>query len=109
MDSMDIDIAPDPNELYYPLIKQFGTSIDNALNDNDYMLDLVLLTLAHAVPDSNFNIDLATIQALRMNDLRNLLISGNYDQAACEVLRRCIAQEWPYLINGKAKAGPFTT
>jgi hypothetical protein len=55
------------------------------------MLDLVLLTLARAVPDRTFDIDFATIEALRMNDLRDLLNSGNYEKAAREVLRRCIA------------------
>ena len=92
-DSMDIDNAPDPNELYSPIIRKFGTGIDNEGNDNDVMLDLVLLQLARAVPDRTFDIDFAAIEALRMNDLRDLLKSGNYEKAAREVLRRCIAGE----------------
>ena len=46
---MDIDIAldpnnaPDPNELYHPIIRKLGkTSINNASNDNDLFLDFVL-------------------------------------------------------------------
>jgi len=93
---MDIDNAPDPNELYIPIIRTFGTGIDKEGNDNDVMLNVVLLELARAVPDRTFDIDslpFAAIKALHMNDLRDLLNSGNYEKAAREVLRRCIAGE----------------
>ena len=86
---MDIDHGLDPNEHYRPIVEKFGTSF----NDDDYMLDFLLIALAHAVPDRTFDIDIATIPALRMNDLRGLLKLGNYDGAAREVLRRCIAGE----------------
>ena len=98
---MDIDIAPDPsnnapdpNELYHPIIRKLRkTFIGNAGNDNDLFLYFVLFKLARAVPDNTFNIEFETIEALRMNDLRDLLNSGNYEKAAHEVLRRCIAGE----------------
>ena len=99
LDGMDIDIAPDPNnapdpnELYHHIIRSYGTGIDMEGNDDDLMLDVVLFKLARAVPDNTFNIEFQTIQALRMNDLRDLLNSGNYEKAAREVLRRCIAGE----------------
>ncbi|KAF9021066.1 hypothetical protein BDZ89DRAFT_1071743 [Hymenopellis radicata] len=59
MDSMDLDDpnnVPDPNAPYYRIIRMFGTAIDNALNGNDHMLNLVLLSLAGEVPDRTFDI-----------------------------------------------------
>jgi hypothetical protein len=99
MDSMDIDIAPDPNNApdpnkpYDQIIRRFRGSLDGALNNDDDELNFLLFKIARAVPDRTFGIDFDTIEALRMNDLRNLLILGNYDQAAREVLRRCTAGE----------------
>ncbi|KAF9011504.1 hypothetical protein BDZ89DRAFT_1077772 [Hymenopellis radicata] len=113
MDSMDIDDpnnAPDPNAPYYHIIRMFGTGIDNALNGDDHMLDLVLLELAGAVPDRTVDISsfLTTIEALHMNDLRDHVKSRNYDKAAREVLRRCLAaKQKPVPSLPAADGGPI--
>jgi hypothetical protein len=93
IDAPDPNNAPDPNELYRSAINKFGPDINRQANDDDDMLNFVLFKLARVVPGHTFDIDFATIQALRMNDLRDFLKLGNYDYVAREVLRRCIAGE----------------